>query len=107
MYRGALLESVQLVRCVADRPAHLPGELVGNLVAPRDERIDRTVQDGRALGDRNLAPGRLSSFGPIEGGGDLALACQLPLGVDLAVNRRDHADFVVHRRPPMRSSGGR
>ena len=93
---GALLESGHLARRVADRPAHLPGELPCDLVALRDEGVDRATQNGRALGDRNAAPLRLGSSGAFQGGRDLAVARQRPLGVDLPVDRRDHLDSVAH-----------
>ena len=96
---GALFEPAHLVRRVADRPAHLPGELGGDLVPSGNERVDGPAQGGRALRDRNPAPLRLGSSGPLQRGGDLAIACQRPLDIRPAVNRRDHPDPVAHHRP--------
>ena len=100
----ALLEPGDLARRVADRPAHLPGELRCDLASLGDEGIDRAPEDGRALGDRNLPPCLLGSRGVVESDRNLRLARQRALDIDFTVDRRDHPDPVAHRAPTRSSA---
>ena len=92
---GALQRAAHLARCVADGPSHLPAQLIGDLVAPRLERLTETRQDGRALCERQLAPIALRQPCAIEGGIDVGSGRERSLDVDAAVDGGDCA-LSVH-----------
>ena len=66
-----LLEAAHLARRVADRAAHLPGDLGRDLVPSCDERVDEGAHQRRALLDGAPAPSGLCPAGALERAGDL------------------------------------
>src|SRR5262249_37310869 len=97
-----------LVRAVADRAAHLPGDLARDLRAARDEGIDEPRAGRRALADGQGAPARLRPARALERGGDLHLARERALGIAAPVHWGDAAQGRARsgcraapgRRPP-------
>ena len=78
----AFLEAAHLARRVAERPAHLPGQLQRDRVAIGDECIDERSHQARPLGERASAPVALRSNGTRERGGDLRIGGLSPFGID-------------------------
>jgi hypothetical protein len=98
----ALLEAADLARALADRPAHLPGDLLGDLGLPGDEGVDRLAQQGLALGERHVLPGGLRLARALDRGLDLGVRRQRPFDIDAAVGRRDAFQFVAHDPTALR-----
>ena len=85
----ALLEAGHLAAAEADRPAHLPGELLRVLVGLGDEGVDRLGTERRALREWRRRPGLLRRGRRAQTGVDLPVAGIAPLEIDRAVDRRD------------------
>ncbi|MNE35551.1 hypothetical protein D3C80_1293210 [compost metagenome] len=65
---GALDEAADLAGGVADRPAHHPAQLLGQLLFPGGEGGDGLATDGHAFGQRGVLPALLRPFGLGQGG---------------------------------------
>ena len=96
---GPFLEAGDLARALAARPAHLPGDFLGDLAALGDEGVDRLAKQRLALGNRQMAPGRLRLTGADQGRPDFGRAGQRPLDIDAAVDRRDAFQRFAHASP--------
>src|SRR5690606_5079566 len=81
---------------IADRPAHLPGELLGNLVVICKQRIEEMLEILGALLDRHLAPGTARMFGARHRRLDLRARRNRPLRIDPPVDWRDDRDRLGH-----------
>ena len=91
----ALLDAA-LLAAIADRPAHLPGELHGDVVVHREQRIEKGEHVARALGDRNGPPFGQRGAGRRQRSLDLGVARDRPLGIDRAVDGRDDLHCFRH-----------
>ena len=91
----ALLDAA-LLAAIADRPAHLPGELRRDLVVHREQRVEKGEHVTPALGDRHGPPLGQRGAGRETARVDLGVAGDRPLGVDRAVDGGDDLDAFGH-----------
>ena len=92
---GAFLQPA-LLGAVADRPAHLPGELGDDVVVHRNKRVEHGERLFHAVGDGHLRPLRLRGAGAGNRGVERRIGDQRPLGVDRAVDGGDDFGCVCH-----------
>ena len=79
---GALLETAHLAGGMANGPAHLPGDLLGDAVLHGDEGIDRLRTKGRPLVQGRLPPGGLCPDRGLHGQADSPAGGVVPLHED-------------------------
>jgi hypothetical protein len=82
-----LERAANFVRRVARGTPHLPGELFGNLVAPRFEFLAEAREYRGAFGDRRIAPFHKGVTRPAQGFVDLLGGGERTLDVNPPVHR--------------------
>ena len=93
---GALLEPADLPGRLTDRPAHLPGDFLGNRRALRHEGSDGALEDLDASGERRALPARLGALGALERCIDRLGIGEIALDIDPAIDRTDGSQTVAH-----------
>ncbi len=82
---GALGQTADLARAVADRPSHLPGDLLGDRLGFAFEGLNEAFDDPCPFGDRHRAPSGLATAGGGQRRGHLRGLGERPLDIDAAI----------------------
>jgi len=88
---GAFERPAHFVRRIADRPTHLPGQFLCDVIAMRLECVAKAFEDCRALSHGYRAPDALGEACGREGSLYLDGRGEGPLDVDASVDRGDGA----------------